>query len=101
MELYLPEDSYYVETTDLAAYMGEQDIDMIHSMLKCNQGLRDGNPRPRPQLRRKRKPNRPELQTKGSVWTDILPELRTTWARKMTRIKNDLLLNSRFLSQNR
>ena len=44
MELYLPEDSYYNDATNLAAYMGEQDIDMIHSMLQCNQALREGKP---------------------------------------------------------
>ena len=39
MDSYLPEDSYYDEATSLATYMGERDVDMIHSMLECNQVL--------------------------------------------------------------
>ena len=41
MESYIPDDNHYKEATDLAAYMGEQDVDIIHSMLECNQALRD------------------------------------------------------------
>ena len=52
MQLYLPEDSYYNEATNLVAYMGEQDVDMIHLMLQCNQALQEGKPRPRPRLQR-------------------------------------------------
>ena len=48
MLLYIPEDSYYDEATDLATYMGGQDVDMIHSMLQCNQTLQEGKPRPSP-----------------------------------------------------
>ena len=65
MESYLPGDSYYDESTNLAAYMGnsmgEQDVNMIHSVLQCNQALREGQPRPKPKLRRERKPSCPEL----------------------------------------
>ena len=41
---YLPEDLYYDKATNLAAYMDDQDVDMIHSMLECNQALCDGRP---------------------------------------------------------
>ena len=41
MGLYLPEDYYYDNATNLAACMGEQDVDMIHSILHCNQALKE------------------------------------------------------------
>ena len=83
MDSYEPEDFYYDEATDLAAYMGERgDVDAIHNVLQYSQALRDGNPKPRQKLRRACKPSRPELQIKGTVWTDILPELQSAWARE-------------------
>ena len=91
MESYLPGDYYYNEANNLAAYMGEQDVDMIHSMLECNQALRNGRPRPKPQLRRERNPSCPGLQTKGSVWTDILPEMRTVWAWEQDKNKEQFI----------
>ena len=53
LQSYIPDDSHYNEATNLAAYMGEQDVDIFYSMLECNQALRDGNQRPRlrPRLR--------------------------------------------------
>ena len=69
MESYILNDTYYDEAIDLAAYMGEQDVDMIHSVLLCNQALQDRKPRPRPRprLRRERKPSRLELQIKDPL----------------------------------
>ena len=50
----LPEYSYYDKATNLAAHMGERDVDMIQLMLECNQALRDGESRPKLHLRRER-----------------------------------------------
>ena len=61
IEAYIPDDTSYEEGTNLAAYMGEQDVDMIQSMLECNKALCNGKPRPKARLRRSRKPSRPEL----------------------------------------
>ena len=47
MQLYLPEDSYYDKAANLAAYMGERNVDMIQLVLECNQALGDGKPRPK------------------------------------------------------
>ena len=41
MESFVLDDTHYKEATDIAIYMGEQDVDMIHSMLEYNQALRD------------------------------------------------------------
>ena len=71
--------------------MGKQDVNMIHSLLECNQVLCNGKPQPRPRLRRERKSSRSELQIKGSVWTDISPELKTTWAQEDDKNKEHII----------
>ena len=84
MESYNPEDSYYNEATDLFAFMGKRgDVDVNQNMLQYSQALRDGKPKPKPKLRSEQQPIRPELQIKGLLWSEILPELRTAWAREL------------------
>ena len=93
IESYLPEDSYYDNATDLVASMGEimseQDVDIIHSVLLCNQVLQEGRPGPKTKLRQK--PSCPKLQIIGSVWTDISPELRSAWAQEDDKIKEQVI----------
>ena len=48
MDSYILDDAHYDEATELVAYMGERDVNMVQSMLKCNQGLKEGKPPPRP-----------------------------------------------------
>ena len=78
MDSYKPEDSYYDEATNLAAFMGERgDIDGLQHVLQCSKALRDGKPKPNPKLRRRERWSiRPKLQIKGPVWTDQSPELK-------------------------
>ena len=92
MESYIPEDSYYNEATNLEPFMGERgDVNAIQNMLQCNQALRHGKPKARQKLRRERKSDRPELQIKGPVWTDMLPELRLAWICKDDRNKDRVI----------
>ena len=44
--------------------------------------MREGKPRPQRKLRGRRPAQRPELQIKGPLWSDISPELRSAWARE-------------------
>ena len=79
---YEPNNSYYNEATDLAVYMGERgDVDSIHDMLQCSRAYRDGKPKPKEKLRR-RKPIRTDLQIKGQVWSELSPDLKMAWARE-------------------
>ena len=92
IESYLPKDSCYDKATNLAAFMGERgDADVIQNMLQYSQALLDGKPRPKPKLRRQRQPIRPELQIKDSLWSDILLELRTTWAQENPENKEQVI----------
>ena len=62
MDSYEPNDSYYDEATDLDVYMGERgDVDSIHDMLQYRCAYRDGKPKPKENLRR-RKPIRTVLR---------------------------------------
>ena len=71
--------------------MGEKDVDMIHSILECNQALCNGKPKPKLRLRRERKPSRPKLQIKAPLWTDLSPELRAAWAREQDKNKERVI----------
>lgn len=42
MESYIPANIQYDEAPKLAAYLGEIDVDLIHSTLECHQALREG-----------------------------------------------------------
>ena len=62
MDSYDANDSYYDEATDLSTYMGNLgDVGALQHTLQCNQAMREGRPRPKPKLRRERRPIRPEL----------------------------------------
>ena len=92
MDSYEPEDSYYDEVIDLAAYMDERgNVDSIHNVLQYSCALCDGKPKPKEKLRQAHKPNWPELQIKGTVWTNISPELRSAWARKDDKNKEQVI----------
>ena len=91
MDSYEPEDSYYDEATDLAVYMGDRgDVNSIQDMLQCSRAYRDGKPKPDGKLRR-RKPIRTDLQIKGPVWTELSPDLKTTWARETGENKEKII----------
>ena len=68
MDSYVPEDNHYDNTTELAAYIGELDVDMVQSTIECYHALQDGKPRPHPRVRREQQPSRPDLQMKELLW---------------------------------
>ena len=41
MQSYVPANLYYNKATNIVAYMGERDVDIIQLMLECNHALRD------------------------------------------------------------
>ena len=53
--------------------------------------MRTGKPKPRLKLRRDRKPSRPELQIKGLVWINMLPELQSAWVCEDDRNKERVI----------
>ena len=88
MESYEPQDLYFDNAADFSTYMGEQtDVDELQHTLLFNQAMREGKPRPAHKLRQEKRPIRPELQIKGPLWSNILPELRAAWIRESAENK--------------
>lgn len=95
MESYIPHDTHYEEATNLAAYMGERDVDMIKSILECNQALCKGKPCPKQHLRSERKASRADLEIKQPLFAELLPELQASWAQEQDHLKEQVIGNSR------
>ena len=92
MDSYDANDSYYYLATDLAAFMGHQtDMDELQHTLQCSRAMQEGKPKPNLKLRRERQPIRPDLQIKGTAWTDISPELRSAWIHKTSESKEKVI----------
>lgn len=64
MDSYIPNNIHYKEATDLDAYIGERDVNMIQSTLECSQALRKGKLHPKQRLKREKRGQRPELEIK-------------------------------------
>lgn len=68
MDLYIPDNMHYEETTYLSTYMGERDVDMIQSTLECYQSLSEGKRHPKQRLCRVRKL---ELEIKQPLFSKL------------------------------
>ena len=71
--------------------MQKSNVGKLQHTLLCNQAMREGKPQPAHKLRQERQPIRLELQIKGPLWSNILPELRAAWARESTENKEKVI----------
>ena len=78
---YSPSDECYNDATDLSNHMVDQgrDADMTQGILQCNQGMKQG--KPRPPSRTRREPLRKELQIKDPTWSGLHDDRREQFQR--------------------
>ena len=74
MDPYSSDNVHYDKATELSAFMGQQDVDMVQYTLECNKAMQDGKPRPKARLWRP--PARPELQINDPAWSLLSPEFK-------------------------
>ena len=70
MDSYIFDDIHYDEATELSAYMGQKDVNMVQYTLECNKSMQEDEPRQKTCLRRP--PVSPELQINDPAWSLLL-----------------------------
>ena len=89
MDSYSFNDIHYDKATELSAFMGQQDVNIVQYTLECNKAMQEGKPRPKTRLRQ---PSvRPELRINNPAWSLLSLKFKSAWARKKPEVKEKVI----------